>query len=320
MKISLLIALTTMAWTGCANAGDTYQLTDFNGTVPILGLFGDPINTDFFTRDLSTDFKEYRHYQGMVHPSVDSPKVPVHAWFTNESESENAIVVSATNKRNDITQNYLIKVPAWGELEVEITDLLGSDDIYFLSMLPFNVDWDAPFAQAGKIVNSLTVSPPLEIIDKSTLLLDQCNYWNNQHSCKVTNANGPATGGSSVGYFVTSTEYFSTSNRTLLYLNVYYPTKRELHHETLFNTSCTGAVPIPADSFKTFSWNVSGRQIDWTSIGAVLKGWNVRGNGLCAAADDPDNFPCKVDVDGNGTLDVPAIWTIELSNVIVPDR
>lgn len=225
------------------------------------------------------------------------------ALIVNETDVENAVVLS-TRKR-ERNRNYLIQVPANDLIEVRLDQIDEDSEMTVRSACAFRVIFDAPVLQNGALVDMLEVTQRDVSPDKVTNLYANCSYWNSSGYCRVKNLNGPAAGGTAVGWFQLDTWGPNDPNHNLL--TVHYPYKGVPFHIDREDLECQFVGGIPVDTNRTVSL-LTARIIDWENIGHTLVFGDV-GKGTCSIALDP-NYPCLVDTNGNNLPDTAAEWEI----------
>jgi hypothetical protein len=206
-------------------SSDIHQLTEFDGSKPIIGIFDEALPASFFTQDFSAAFTNkynyttfYDFYNQIHGKTADSgfPNIAddfsnqAHdktiAYLINETDLNNDIVISAMDINARTVKNFMIRVSAFDEIALDISPLQHYDHVFMMSLSKFEVQINAPLAR-GKMANfNLEVQAP-------TLFGGEVN---DQKACsnfksKVQFSNrAPATPGVIVAWAELATRDFAT--------------------------------------------------------------------------------------------------------------
>ena len=310
MKLFLLLIFSTFAY-----AQAPTPLNQINGTTrPIIGLFGESVPRAYFQKDLTEAYMSGDYHRGFIN-TARFQDGKILAYLANDTRYNHDVTISAVSYAKGLSQNYLVKVPGNGFVELDMDELRNYDMVFFLGFLSFQVQIDG---WADPTIGESNVRIDAPTPKQQAIGISRCSYWNqNKAKMAVENSNGPAVGGSSVAEF--SLGYVTTTHQ--LFLKVYYPAGSDnVYHEPAPMPS--GQMKVcnpdanypPQDIYYTRATNTAKRYIKWHGVGSAAKFSFNTGTALCLESIDDTNpdYTCLVDTDDDGILDTNATWDVYL--------
>ncbi len=284
---------------------ESRSLTEFDGSKPIVGLFGEVIPTSFFTKPMTDVVANPSNYRGHLYLRNNPSGLPTNAILVNDCEYENAILISGVELKTGKSRNFLIKLNPYDDIVIDAPQFSRFSQVHALSLLPFRMYFDKALNQAKGTSSELLIEPPIAIESEAMSFGQGCDKYSGEARCTVQNTNGPGTGGTAVGYFRTGSWGPFGGGTYFQELYVDYPGNGIPYHDDQHLVTCQEG-STPEDRYITGS--VTGRLIRWTQVGSVIIS-NQTGSAVCLVATFSE-YPCDVDTNGNGIPDKPATWSV----------
>ncbi len=281
-----------------AMANTATPISNFNGSTQQYGLMHEPIPSTFYSTTIASAAAVYGN-NGNFRAAfqLDATVTDVTATIINEEDFETAVLITGITQATDIAQNFLLQIPAHDILEIDITSLKQYTTCYMTSLTETRIYFNKQINQDGTKTNELTILNPSDDVEPESA--DSCNCIERWRRLLVTNANGPAQGGSAVGYFIFKT-LLNPLHKKVLTLRVDYPSIGITYHHPTLDKLCNTA-NCGIDEYTTTS--ISGRSIFWEGVKNVVSFRSTLGNGTCTAPSE------LCTVQHNGTTQ-RALWDV----------